>query len=84
MPTYKIPNQNGQVRQLNLNDTAGELSVSRNLDLRTNIGKIKLARPMKQVATATQIGDDLIQGFGSTNSAATNKQTFRCNSEYSL
>lgn len=76
MPTYKIPNQNGQVRQLNLNDTAGELSVSRNLDLRTNIGKIKLARPMKQVATATQIGDDLIQGFGSTNSAAQTNRLF--------
>lgn len=76
MPTYKIPNQNGQIRQLNLNDTAGELSVSRNLDLRTNIGKIKLARPMKQVATATQIDDDLIQGFGSTNSGAQTNRLF--------
>lgn len=70
MPTYKIPNQNGQIRQLNLNDTAGEILVSRNLDLRTVIGKAKLARPLKQVATATQIGNSLIQGFASTGTSS--------------
>jgi len=76
MPTYKIPNPNGQVRQLNLNDTAGELSASRNVDLRTNTGKIKLARPFKQVATATQIGDEKIQGFASTGTAAQLNELF--------
>lgn len=76
MPTYKIPNQNGQIRQLNLNDTAGEIWSSRNIDLHTNTGKLKLARPFKQVATATQIGDELIQGFASTGTAAQANELF--------
>lgn len=66
MSTFKIPNQNGHVRQLNLNDTAGELFASRNIDLRTTPGKIKLARPFKQVATATQLSSDLVTGFAQT------------------
>lgn len=63
MATNKIPNINGQVRQLNINDTLGELWSTRNIDLHTNFGKIKLARPLKQVATSANVGNDAVQAF---------------------
>lgn len=63
MPTYKIPNQNGQVRQLNLNDTTGELWSTFNIDLHTNPGKIKLARPFESVATDTIVASDPVEAF---------------------
>ena len=63
--TIKLRDTNGRIRQLNLNDTAGELWSSRNLDLHSNVGKIKLARPFKQVATATQLSNDTVVAFAS-------------------
>jgi len=59
MAKITIPSQSG-VRQLNINDTSGELWATRNIDLRTIPEKIKLARPMKRVMTDTQLeGDDV-------------------------
>lgn len=58
MATSRIPSNNG-IRQLNLNDTAGEFWSSRNIDLFTIPNKIKLARPMRQLANNTQLGDDI-------------------------
>lgn len=66
MATFKIPNQ-GQVRQLNINDTSGELWSSFNVDLHTEPGKIKLARPLKREANASDISNGLVSGFGAIN-----------------
>lgn len=63
MANYKIPNEIGQARQLNLNDTTGEIWSSKNIDLHTNPGKIKLARPMKQLMTDSNLGGDPIQAL---------------------
>lgn len=49
MSTHKIPNEYGNVRQISLSDTSGEIVASKNIDLRTEIGKIKLARPFVRV-----------------------------------
>lgn len=69
MSKFKIPNQ-GQVRQLNINDTFGELWSSFNIDLHTNPGKIKLARPMKRVATASDLSNERVVGFAALSSAS--------------
>lgn len=71
MPTFKIPNQ-GNIRQLNLGDTYGEIWASRNIDLHSNPGKIKLARPMKVVATASQLGSLQLRGFASITDSSGN------------
>lgn len=52
MATYKIPTENG-VRQLNLNDTSGELWSTFNIDLHSNTGKIRLARPLSLIEPST-------------------------------
>lgn len=65
MATRRIPGESGQVRQLNINDTAGDLWSSFGVDLHTNVGKIKLARPFKRVADASDISDDPVQAFSS-------------------
>lgn len=62
MATIKIPSTNG-LRQLNLNDTTGELWSSRNIDLFENPGKVKLARPMKQLADDTDLDNELPLAF---------------------
>ena len=49
MATHKIPNEYGQIRQLNLSDTSGELVASKNIDLKTKEGKLKLAKPFIRV-----------------------------------
>lgn len=77
MATRKLKS-NGYVRQLNLNETAGELVQSFNIDLRTELGKIKLARPLKRVATATQIGDEKIQAFISQGTASQTNEVYAC------
>ena len=69
MPTFRIPN-NGQVRQLNQGDLYGELWSTWNIDLATSPGKIKLARPMKQVATSAQVGDDDVVALAVYNQKA--------------
>src|ERR1041385_3395733 len=85
MPTYKIPNSLGQWRQLNLNDTAGELWSSSAIDLHTNPGKLKLARPFKQVATDTELGSDDIAAFvplGTRIYAITDSNLYRASSPF--
>jgi hypothetical protein len=52
MATFRIPTENG-VRQLNLNDTSGEIWSSFNIDLHTEVGKIKLARPLRLIEPST-------------------------------
>lgn len=70
MSIFRIPNAEGRVRQLNLNDTSGEFWATRNLDLHTNPGKMKLARPFKQVATDADVGSDDIEAFAILGSNA--------------
>lgn len=52
-----------QWRQLGRGDLAGELVASKNIDLQDSPGKLKLARPLKQIATASTLGNDEIQAF---------------------
>lgn len=60
MATHRIPNENFPI-QLNLNDTLGDIVGSFNLDLHTNMGKMKLARPMKSIRTDAQLdGNPLV------------------------
>lgn len=69
MANFYIPNDNvqlngqGVIRQLGFNDTAGELWSTYNIDLHTNPGKIKLARPLKLAATDNDLGGDSIEAF---------------------
>lgn len=63
MATFRLKNQ-GRVRQLNLNDTSGELLSTFNIDLHTTPGKIKLARPLKQVVNSTLLNNKSVTGFG--------------------
>jgi hypothetical protein len=63
MATRKLKS-NGYVKQLNLNDTVGELIQSFNIDLKESVGKIKLAYPLKKVANSTLLNDKSITGFG--------------------
>lgn len=69
MATFRIPNQ-GQIRQTGRGDVFGELWASRNVDLSESPGKLKLARPMKRVATDSTIGSDSIVGLGVLNGSA--------------
>ncbi len=62
MATYKIPNQQGNIVQLNISDTSGDIWSSFNIDLQDTPGKIKLARPTKQIADDTDI-DDRVTAF---------------------
>ena len=62
MATHKIPSERG-VRQLNFNDTAGEIWSSFNVDMFTNPGKIRLARPMKEVMDNTDLSSNSVLGM---------------------
>lgn len=62
MSTFKMPNQ-GKLRQLNLNDTSGELWSSWNVDLRTEPGKVKLARPLTKVMTTANLSSDIVEAL---------------------
>jgi hypothetical protein len=67
MAQFKIPNQ-GSVRQLNIGDIYGELWSSFNIDLHTNPGKIKLARPFKQIMDDTDLNGERVMGFTALSS----------------
>jgi hypothetical protein len=75
MATKKLKS-NGTVKQLNINDTAGELVQSFNIDLKSNIGKIKLARPMKRGATASELSNDQVEGLVVLGSSAQNNEVY--------
>ena len=68
MARFSIPNRQGQIRQLNINRTLGELDSTWNIDLHTVPGKIKLARPLKQVASATELGNERVQALAEDSS----------------
>lgn len=83
MATTKIPSNKG-IRQLNLNDTAGEFWSSRNIDLHTNPNKIKLARPMRQIADDTDLDGELpmaILVYSDDVHILTNDVLYRFNSD---
>jgi hypothetical protein len=83
MATLKIPSSQG-VRQLNINDTAGEIWASYQVDLHTNPNKIKLARPMKQVITDSFLEGDDVEAFATYLGdawALTNDNLFRSNND---
>lgn len=52
----QIPNREGQIRQVNIGDYAGELWESFNLDLSSIPGKIKTSRQLKKILTESQMG----------------------------
>ena len=52
----QIPNNIGQVRQVNIGDYAGELWESFNLDLSSIPGKIKSSKQLKKILTESQLG----------------------------
>lgn len=62
MATFKIPND-GQIRQLNKGDVFGELWASKNIDLSSSPGKIRLARPTEQVMTASELANETVQAI---------------------
>lgn len=62
MATFRIPND-GQIRQLNTGDVYGELWASKNIDLASSPGKIRLARPTEQVMTAGELGNDTVEAI---------------------
>ena len=81
MATSRIPNQ-GRIRQLNVDDTSGEIWATKNIDLRTNPSKIKLARPMKQVMDNTALDDDPVEAielYGDSAFALTNTNLYQSN-----
>lgn len=55
MSTFSIPNAQGQIRQANKGDLYGELWASHNIDLNSNPGKILASRPLKRIATDTNL-----------------------------
>lgn len=58
MSTFNIPNNVGTVRQLNLNDTLGELWGSFNIDTTSSIGKIKTSRQLYPTLSETKMDND--------------------------
>lgn len=52
----QIPNNIGQVRQVNIGDYLGELWESFNLDLSSIPGKIKTSKQLKKILTEAQMG----------------------------
>ena len=81
MATSRIQNQ-GRIRQLNVDDTSGEIWATKNIDLRTNPSKIKLARPMKQVMDNTALDDDPVEAielYGDSAFALTNTNLYQSN-----
>lgn len=52
----QIPNNLGQVRQLNLGDYIGELWETFGIDLSTIPGKIKTSKQLKKILTTAQLG----------------------------
>jgi hypothetical protein len=80
MAVWQIPDAEGRVRQLGLNDTFGELWSSFNIDLHTNPGKIKLATPLKLVVNNTTLSGERVEALAMYNSsiyAVTNTEFFR-------
>jgi hypothetical protein len=52
----QIPNSQGQIRQINIGDYAGEIWESFNLDFSTIPGKIKTSKQLKRILTDAQLG----------------------------
>ena len=62
MATFKIP-KNGQIRQLNQGDVYGELWSTKNIDLSSSPGKIRLARPTEELLDADGVFNRTIVGL---------------------
>lgn len=63
MSIFTIPNNRGQIRQINSGDLFGELNETFNIDLTTSEGKIKVSQKLTPVLTeGTDIGTPA--GFG--------------------
>jgi len=76
MATFSIPNESGLARQTGIGDLSGEIWSSFNVDLHSNPGKIKLARPLKRTATSAQLGGDRVLAFASQGTAAQDNELF--------
>lgn len=78
----QIPNSQGQLRQVNIGDYAGEIWESFNLDFSSAPGKIKTSKQLKRVLTDTDLGspsgvvDMLI--WNSSYLVATEDSIFSC------
>ena len=53
----QIPNNQGQIRQVNIGDYLGELWETFNIDVSTIPGKIKTSKQLKRVLTEAQMGN---------------------------
>lgn len=63
MSTFRIPNSQGQIRQVNNGDTYGELWGTFNVDLTTSPGKIKASKRLTATMSATKMDNDNVQAF---------------------
>ncbi len=62
METQRIPDE-GNIRQLNVGDIQGEIWASRCIDLSTSPGKIKLARPVEEVMSGSDLDGDPVEAI---------------------
>ena len=68
MATFKIPNSQGQARQLGTDDTTGEIWSTFNMDMLR--GKMRLARPLQKVTNDAALSSDTVEGFAMLNGTA--------------
>lgn len=78
----KIPNNVGQIRQVNKGDIFGELTETFNIDLNTNPGKIKVSDRLEAVLTSsdiqTPVGISKFLIWGNDYYAITEDDMFEC------
>lgn len=63
MATFELPNNQLQIRQNNRGDRLGELWATKNIDLSTSPGKIKLAHSTEQVMTAAELNENVVEAI---------------------
>lgn len=62
MSTFRIPNEQGQIRQINKGDVFGELWGTFNIDL-SNTAKIRTSKRLSKVLSSSFLGDASIMGI---------------------
>jgi hypothetical protein len=83
MSTFTIPNENGQIRQINRGDAFGELWSTFNVDLTSVPGKIKASKRLKRAMTDSFIGSEDIVAIALHDGnyyAVTTDRVFSCSS----
>ena len=62
MATYKLP-KDGRFKQLNTGDIFGDIWSSWNIDTFSSPGKLKLARPLRQIRSDDDLDSDIPQAI---------------------